>query len=92
MTVIMGRIVAALSWQTTPKAADVPGPGWLHGPTAQRRTRVWVAIAMLNTEFGLSASDALARLRAYAYAHDQTLDDVAEGLLRDTLLLQHLRP
>jgi hypothetical protein len=53
MTIVMGRIVAALSWQMTPKAADVPGPGWLHGPAAQGRTRVWVAIGMLNAVFDL---------------------------------------
>jgi hypothetical protein len=92
MTVIMGRIVAALSWETTPKAADVPGPGWLHGPTAQRRTRVWVAIGMINKTFDLPTADAFARLRAYAYAHDQAVDDVAEGLLRGTVPLEELRP
>jgi hypothetical protein len=92
MTVIMGRIVAALSWETTPKAADVPGPGWLHGPTAQRRTRVWVAIGMINKTFDLPTADALARLRAYAYARDQTVDDVAGGLLRGTVPLGDLQP
>jgi hypothetical protein len=92
INVVMGRIIAALSWQTEPKAADVPGPGWLHGPTAQRRTRVWVAAGMLNTAFDLSQADALTRLRAYAYAHDQSVDDVAENLIRDTLPLDQLRP
>jgi hypothetical protein len=92
MTIVMGRIVDALSWQTTAKAVGLPGPGWLHGPTAQRRTRVWVAIGMLSNEYDLPATDALARLRAYAYARDQTLDDVAEMLARERLPLSRLRP
>jgi ANTAR domain len=92
MTIVIGRIVDALSWQTAPKAVGVPGPGWLHGPIAQSRTRVWVAIGMLRNRYDLTAPDALARLRSYAYAHDQTLDDVAEQLVRDKLPLSHLRP
>jgi GAF domain len=89
--VVTGRIIDALSWQTFPKVIDVPGPGWLHGPTAQRRTRVWIAIGMLNSRFELAPPDALARLRAYAYAREQSLDDVAESLVRRTLPLERLQ-
>ena len=80
MTAVMRCIVDALRWDAAQKAVDVPGPGWLHGPTAQDRVRVWVAIGMLDQEFDLSAPDALARLRAYAHAHDQSVDDVAGSL------------
>jgi hypothetical protein len=90
--VVVGCIVDALSWQTLPEAGNLPGPGWLHGPTAQRRTSTWIAIGMLNYEYDLSARDALARLRAYAYAHDQALDDVTERLVRRTLPLDSLQP
>lgn len=92
LAVVVGCIVSALRWQTAPEADNLPSPGWLHGPTAQRRTSTWIAIGMLNYEYDLSARDALARLRAYAYAHDQALDDVTERLVRRTLPLDSLQP
>jgi hypothetical protein len=91
LLMLRGRIVAALNWQPATQEADVPGPGWLHGPTAQRRTRTWIAIGMLNSEFQLNSPDALARLRGYAYANDQALEDVAESLVRRTLPLEALQ-
>jgi hypothetical protein len=82
---ITEQIVARLSWQTEPSVAELPGPGWLHGPSAHMRTRIWIAIGMINAHFGLNAPDALAMLRAYAFTHEQLLDDLADRLVRQVL-------
>jgi hypothetical protein len=60
----------------------VTGPGWFDAAAAQRRMQVWQAVGMLNFSCGLSNVDAIAVLRAYAYAHDTTLDDLAGDLVR----------
>lgn len=49
---------------------------WLTEPP-RRRQNVWIAIGMLLEATDLGDNDALAVLRAYAYAHDLTIDDAA---------------
>jgi hypothetical protein len=66
--------------------ADEPhtdsGPPWLNAPAAGRRSLVWQAVGMVNVGLELPSPDSLALLRAYAYAHDTVLDDVAEDVQR----------
>ena len=62
--------------------SDEPEPAWLHGSAARARTSVWVAMGILMTRMDLTAPDALAVLRSYAYARDALLDDVAAAVLR----------
>lgn len=59
----------------------VTGPGWVDAAAVQRRMQVWQAVGMLNVSCELSNLDAIAVLRAYAYAHDTTLDDLADDLV-----------
>ncbi|PZS13014.1 MAG: hypothetical protein DLM57_17695 [Pseudonocardiales bacterium] len=59
----------------------VIAPAWVMATAAQRRMHVWQAVGMLNAARALSNRDAIAVLRAYAYAHDTTLDDLAEDLI-----------
>jgi AmiR/NasT family two-component response regulator len=42
---------------------------------------------MLTEQLGVSAADAFARLRAYAYSHDQRLADVARDIVARRLHL-----
>ncbi|MEP6851976.1 MAG: GAF and ANTAR domain-containing protein [bacterium] len=65
-------------------------PDWLQGPAARDRTYVWVAMGMVMARDCVTAPDALALLRAYAYGHDTTLDDVAVGLITGTLDVRQL--
>jgi hypothetical protein len=58
-----------------------PDVAWLGRPAARRRTGVWIAIGLLNATLGLPASDALARLRSFAYARELSVDDVAGALV-----------
>ena len=53
------------------------GPAWLHGPTAQRRARVWTAIGRVAMARQLSAPAALDLLRSTARATGHTVDDLA---------------
>ncbi len=62
-------------------------PPWLNGTSVTQRMHVWVAVGILMEHAGVSNDDALAALRAYAFAHDLTLDDTA-----DQLMSQELRP
>ncbi|WP_246078778.1 GAF and ANTAR domain-containing protein [Modestobacter excelsi] len=53
------------------------GPAWLDAPAAGRRATVWKAIGMVNAGLRVSSPDALAVLRAHAYATGTSLDDLA---------------
>ena len=66
------------------------GPAWLDAPAASRRAQVWQALGFVNVGLELTTPDALALLRAYAYGHDQELDEVAEAVLDRRLDLRDL--
>ncbi len=65
--------------------------GWWDGPDALRRARVWQATGMVNVALGLDTEDALTLLRAYAFAEDRVVDDVADDLVTGQLALDVLR-
>jgi hypothetical protein len=65
--------------------------GWWDGPDALRRARVWQATGMVNVALGLDTPDALAALKAHAFATDRVVDDVAEDLITGRLSLDALR-
>lgn len=64
-----------------PPTTGTGEPRWLATPAADRRGRVWMAVGMVIAALQLDADDALALLRAHAYATDATVDDLAEDLL-----------
>jgi hypothetical protein len=70
-------------------AAELTRPG---APLARERLQVWVALGMLITKLGVPASDATALLRAYAFSHDQTLDDVAAAMVAGDIDPEGVRP
>jgi hypothetical protein len=57
-----------------------PGPAWLSGPSANSRNAVFIAMGFLNVALEVSTPDALALLRAHAYATSRTVDDVAQDV------------
>jgi AmiR/NasT family two-component response regulator len=67
-------------------------PAWLNTAPAQTRTQVWVAMGMAMAKYDLTAADAIALLRAYAFGHDQLLDDVATALIDGQLTLAEMKP
>lgn len=92
VTVIAAQISAALTLASgaTTHGQERPGPGWLYGPTPGNRMMVWAAIGMLNSHHHVNSADALAMLRAWAYANNRLVDDVAYDLLNRTLEVDQL--
>jgi hypothetical protein len=60
-------------------------PPWFDNEPVADRMHVWVAVGILIEHAGMSNADALAALRAYAFSHDVTLDDLADELMSDRL-------
>jgi hypothetical protein len=60
-------------------------PAWMASPRARQRMNVWVAVGILNGHAGLDSTDALALLRAYAFGHGLTLDDLAKSMSNQRL-------
>jgi hypothetical protein len=88
--IVQALLVAqAITGSVNPRTEEVE-PAWLHGPSAQHRTGVWIAMGMLMTQLQVPAADALARLRGYAYSHDMDIDQVAAALTRGTLSLDNV--
>jgi hypothetical protein len=65
--------------------------GWWDGPDALRRARVWQATGMVNVGFDLDTADALAVLKAHAFATGRVVDDVADDLVAGRIELDELR-
>ncbi|NAZ74343.1 GAF domain-containing protein [Kineococcus sp. T13] len=67
--------------QEVPVQVQVSGASWLDTPAVLSREQVWIAIGMVNVVLRLDADDALALLRAHAYAGGQTLDEVVDAVV-----------
>lgn len=78
--------------ETLEPRAGGPGvaelPGWLSGAPLHR-TEVYQATGMIIGRTGASAAAALARLRAYAFAHDLPIDKVARDVVARRLLFDN---
>jgi hypothetical protein len=61
------------------------GPAWMTGPVPQRRAAVWEALGTVSMDLDVPAREALALLRASAYAESRTVDDVAADMLAGRL-------
>jgi GAF domain-containing protein len=95
---VMDQIVEALTVAralgdsiVSPAPADDELPAWLLGPTAQDRQITWIANGMLMTRYNITAPDALALLRAYAYGHDTDTDTTAAELVNGNLDINQLQ-
>jgi hypothetical protein len=64
---------------------EVSVPAWLYSPTARDRLRIWIGAGVLMAHFQVAATDALIRLRAYAYANEQGLGDVSDAIISGDL-------
>ncbi|NAZ86566.1 GAF domain-containing protein [Kineococcus indalonis] len=54
---------------------------WLDSAAARRRRQVWIATGMANLVLALPSDQALAVLRAHAYASERTLDALADDVV-----------
>lgn len=60
-------------------------PGSVEDMFSFRRAAIHQASGMVSVQLGISVAEALARLRAYAFAHDQHLADVAADVVERRL-------
>lgn len=60
-------------------------PVWLGADAVTHRMDVWLAVGTLMELASLTKGDALAAIRAYARAHQTTLDDVAQQIVEQEL-------
>jgi hypothetical protein len=60
-------------------------PTWMTRNSVTQRMNVWTAVGILIEYAGLTNADALAALRAYAYGHSASLDDIAEHITTNRL-------
>jgi hypothetical protein len=56
------------------------------------RVQVWKAMGLMNVQLQITAPDALALLRAHAYATDRLVDDLAHDIVTNRIALDELRP
>ncbi|SCX54240.1 ANTAR domain-containing protein [Klenkia marina] len=72
---------ADLGDSTGPEDRDAGLATWLDTPAVQDRLTVWQAVGCLRMRDGLTSSDALAQLRARAFASGQDLERAATAVL-----------
>jgi hypothetical protein len=73
-------------------SSGTPAPVWSKNPALRGRTRVWIASGMLMGHFDITAADALALMRAYAFSHASVVDDIADQLIDGTLSFDQFGP
>ena len=64
------------------------GPGGQPADLALRRAEIDQATGMLTEQLGVGIAEAFIRLRAYAYAHDRALSDLARDIVARRLRLR----
>jgi hypothetical protein len=74
--------------QAAGEAAAGTGPGGQPADLAVRRAEIDQATGMLTEQLGVGIVEAFIRLRAYAYAHDRRLADVARDIVVRRLRLR----
>ena len=87
----VGRIAGALLTTCMEQIEDGgnsfdAGPEWYRSVSG-RRQDVWVAVGMVMARQRERTGNALSLLRAHAYSHSRSLDDVAADLVNGQLLL-----
>ncbi|WP_179966116.1 ANTAR domain-containing protein [Modestobacter altitudinis] len=88
----VGREVAEVLQAQGREGARADGPAWLAAPAAERRSLVWQAMGFVNSALEISSPDALALLRAHAYAEGASLDELAERVLSREVPVDELSP
>jgi hypothetical protein len=84
---ISARLRRTAAWSSW---SDTGGPGWMNSPAAQRRAKVWQAMGMVMLALSVSAEDALAVLRCYAYGAGREVDAVAADLTSGRISISQL--
>jgi hypothetical protein len=90
---VSAALVAARLFTVTAQLADpAQPPHGSHTVPMASRVQVWKAMGLMNVHLQITAPDALALLRAHAYATDRLVDDLAHDIVTDRISLEELRP
>jgi GAF domain-containing protein len=73
-----------LAHRTDPGGRPAGSGGWLDHPV-RHRAEIHQATGMVVVQLGISAADALARMRAYSFVHQRLLIDVSRDVIRRSL-------
>jgi hypothetical protein len=87
---VVGREVADTFRAESGTSRRDGGPAWIGAPAAEERAIVWQAMGFVNAGLGVSSEDALAILRAHAYAEGQALDELAGQVVGREVPLERL--
>jgi hypothetical protein len=87
---VSDQVAAVLQAQNDRSRRRSDGPAWLDAPAAARRSTVWQAIGFVNAALDLPSPDALAVLRAHAYATGTSLDELADQVLSRQVCVDEL--
>ncbi|WP_432574653.1 GAF domain-containing protein [Kineococcus sp. SYSU DK005] len=79
------NILLGTAPQDVPEQVQVSSASWLDTPSVISREQVWIAIGMINVALRLDADDALALLRAHAYASGQLLDELVDAVVNQRI-------
>ena len=74
---VTAEVAGVLQAQSQRMRHESDGPAWLDAPVAERRSTVWQAIGFVKSALHVPSPDALALLRAHAYATGSSLDELA---------------
>ena len=74
--------------QAAGEAAAGSGPGGQPADLALHRAEIDQATGMLTEQLGVGIAEAFIRLRAYAYAHDRRLSDLARDIVERRIRLR----
>jgi hypothetical protein len=77
-----------LDVQERPEVSGEPDLGAVLGEAVAGPLVVYQAQGMVHVQLGVPLAEALSRLRAYAYAHDRDLSDVAQDVVARRLVLE----
>jgi hypothetical protein len=84
------EVAAVLQAQNRRSSTPSDGPAWLDSPAAQRRSTVWQAIGFVNSALSIPSPDALALLRAHAFAGGHSLDELAAQVISRQVPVEEL--
>ena len=90
---ISAALAAARVYTAEAQLADpFDPPHGTHQQPMAGRVQVWKAMGLLNVHLQLTAPDALALLRAHAYATERLIDDLAHDIVTKRFPVEKLRP
>jgi hypothetical protein len=84
------EVATVLQMQTRQGTRPSDGPAWLDAPAAERRSTVWQAIGFVNSALAIPSPDALAVLRAHAFATGCSLDELAAQVVSRRVPVEEL--